>query len=125
MDDVLLPKNAVQIIRGTSKTLVVTTTDSKGKPIDLTGARVIMTVKGRVEDTQNVFQKTTDVLTQVEVTDPKAGIAQIYISPSDTQTQEIKTYVFDVWVVLTSGKRYAAVPPSLFDIQPGVTILSP
>lgn len=123
MDDVLQPKNAVQIIRGTSKTLQLTVVDSVSKPVDLTGARVVMTVKDRFEDTKNVFQKTSDAGTQVLITDAKGGIAQIFINPADTQDREIKQYVFDVWVILSSGKRYAVVPPSIFDLQPGVTVL--
>jgi hypothetical protein len=124
MDDVLQPKNAVQIIRGTSKTLQLSVVDSVNKPVDLTGARVVMTVKSRFEDVNNVFQKTSDFVAQVQITDAKGGIAQIFINPSDTNERDIKHYVFDVWVILASGKRYAVVPPSIFDLQPGVTILA-
>lgn len=124
MDDVLLPKNAVQIIRGTSKTLQLSVADATGKPVDLTGSRIVMTVKSKFEDTTNVFQKTTDQATQVLITDARGGVAQVFINPADTQDREIKQYLFDVWVILSSGKRYAVVPPSIFDLQPGVTVLS-
>jgi hypothetical protein len=122
MEDVLLPKNSVQIIRGTSKTLQLSVVDSHHKPVNLTGATIIFTVKNRVEDRQNVIQKTTQDPTQVQITDPFGGIAQIFLVPADTQLRDVKQYVFDVWVILTSGARYAVVVPAIFDLQPGVTL---
>lgn len=122
MDDVLLPKNSVQIIRGTSKTLQLTVVDSHRKPVNLTGTTIIMTVKDTVDNLRNVFQKTTADPTQILITDAFSGIAQIYINPSDTQNRDIKQYIFDIWVILTTGARYAVVPPTIFDLQAGVTI---
>lgn len=122
---VLDPKNALQVIRGTSKTLLLTVADSStAKPVNLTGARVIFTVKRRLEDQNPVIQKTSDYSTQVLLTTPTAGQAEIYLTPSDTQTLEVKDYVFDIWVVLASGKRYAVVPPSVFSLKAGVTVLT-
>ena len=122
MDDVLLPKNSVQLIRGTSKTLQLSVVDSNRKPVNLSGATIIMTVKNTVDNLKNVFQKTTNDPTQILITDPFGGIAQIFINPSDTQYLDIKQYVFDVWVILTSGARYAVVPPTILDLQAGVTV---
>jgi hypothetical protein len=122
MDDVLLPKNSVQIIRGTSKTLQLSVVDSNRKPVNLTGTTIIMTVKETVDNHKNIFQKTTNVATQIQITDPFGGVAQIFITPADTQNLDIKQYVFDVWVILTSGARYAVVPPTIFDLQAGVTV---
>lgn len=119
----LLPENAVTVIRGTSKTLELTVTDSNGSPVDLTGAKVVFTVKARVEDQIPLIQKTSDTLAQVTITSPTEGKAQIYLDAADTQTRDIKKYVFDVWVILSSGKRFAVVPPSVFEVQAGVTLL--
>ena len=123
MNDILLPKNAIQVIRGTSKTLDLRVVDSHGKPVNLTGAAIILTVKNTVEDTRNIFQKTTANPSQVDVIDPYGGRAQIFITPDDTANRDIKQYVFDVWVILVTGARYAVVPPSIFDLQAGVTVL--
>lgn len=125
MTDILLPKNALTVTRGTSMTLRLTVTDpSTNKPVDLTGGRVVLTVKGRVEDSVPLIMKTTDVELQAAITQPTAGIAEIYLVPTDTERKTIKQYVFDVWVVLANGKRYAVIPPSIFDLQAGVTVLS-
>ena len=31
-------------------------------------------------------------------------------------------YVFDVWVILSSGKQYPVIPPSKLVVEPGVTV---
>ena len=120
----ILPENAVTVIRGTSKTLEMIVTDSDGKASDLTGARVVLTVKETVADTNPIIQKISDFPAQAEVTVPRSGKAKIYLIPSDTQTLAIKQYVFDVWIILPNGKRFAVVPPSIFEVQAGVTLLA-
>jgi len=99
-------------------------TDSDGKASDLTGARVVLTVKETVADTNPIIQKISDFPAQAEVTVPRSGKAKIYLIPSDTQTLAIKQYVFDVWIILPNGKRFAVVPPSIFEVQAGVTLLA-
>ena len=120
----LLPENAVTIIRGTSKTLELLVTDSVGKAVDLTGAKIVLSVKENLGDTNPLIQKSSDVSMQAQVTAPRLGKAQIYLVPADTQTLSIKQYVFDVWAIFAGGKRFAVVPPSIFEIQAGVTILA-
>lgn len=120
----ILPENALILIRGVSKTLELVVTDAEGKAVDLTGGKVVMTVKGTVSDTNPLIQKSSDVPTQAELTVPREGKAKIYLVPADTQTLAIKSYVFDVWLVLSSGKRFAVIPPSVFEVQAGVTLLA-
>ena len=120
----ILPENALSIIRGTSKTLELVVTDADGKAVNLTGGKVVMTVKATVTDTTPLVQKSSDVPTQAELTVPREGKARIYLVPADTQTMTVRQYVFDVWLVLASGKRFAVVPPSIFEVQAGVTLLA-
>jgi len=119
----ILPENAVTIIRGTSKTLELVVTDADGKVVDLTGAKVVMSVKEFLTDTNPLVQKISDVPVQAQITLPREGKARIYLVPADTQTLAAKQYVFDVWVILSGGKRFAVVLPSTFIVQAGVTIL--
>ena len=121
----ILPENALTVIRGASKTLEMTVTDADtGLAADLTGGRVVLTVKEAVTDTMPVIQKVSDEVTQAEITQPRKGIARIYLVPGDTQNLTLKDDVFDVWVILASGKRYPVVQPSVFTVQPGVTLLA-
>lgn len=119
------PRNAVKIIRGVSKTFELTVKDEAGDPVDLTSGRVLFSVKTDLQDLHAIIQKDSDAgAAQVELTEPKAGKAQIKLDPSDTNTLDVREYVFDVWVILSNGKRHAVIPPSIFEIQAGVTVIT-
>ena len=130
----ILPENALLVTRGTSKTLQLFVSESHSgpefedgrrhrRPVDLTGARLLFTVKRRLEDPRPLFQKTSDSGSQIEIINAKAGLAQIYLLPEDTQYLEVRDYLFDAWVVLASGSRLVVIPTSVFSIQAGVTII--
>ena len=119
----ILPENALLVTRGSSKTLQLTVRNRHRKPQDLTGARILFTVKRTLQDSKPLISKTTDHSSQILFTNPKVGQAQIFILPEDTQYLEIRDYLFDVWVVLASGNRYVVVPTSIFSLQAGVTII--
>lgn len=119
----LQPENSVTLVRGTSKSLELLVVDIAGKAVDLTGAKIVMTVKAAVSDTTPLFMKSSDFPSQAEIPYPRQGKARIYVSPADTQNLAPKQYVFDVWVVLSSGKRYAVVQPSTFEVLAAVTVL--
>lgn len=116
------PKNALKIIRGTSKTYELRVQTELGYPVNLTGSRVIFSVKECPCDEHCLIQKdSARGATQVAIISPKGGIAQIYLDPVDTQTMSVGEYVFDAWVVLATGKRYAVIPPTTLEIEAGVT----
>jgi hypothetical protein len=123
MSNVLLPTNGVTVIRGTSHVLELCVLDDKDQAVDLTGSRIVFTVKCSVQDASPLFQKDSVNPAEVEFTNPEGGIARINIFPADTQTRDTTEYVFDVWAVLASGKRFAVVGPSAFIIEPGVTLI--
>lgn len=123
MAGMMLPENSLEVVRGSSRTLELTVTDQDSKPVDLTGSRIIFSVKTSANDPLPLIQKTTDQLAQAEVTVPREGKARIYLQPGDTQGLQALEYVFDVWVILTSGKRYPVVPSSIFAVKPGVTLI--
>lgn len=119
------PKNSLRMIRGTSKTFTLAVKDEEGNPVNLTGARVIFSVKKTICEDYCLLQKdSAHGVSEVDITEPKAGLAEIYLTPGDTQTWGTGEYVFDVWVVLVSGKRYAVVPPSILEIEAGVTVIT-
>lgn len=121
----LAAENDLTIVRGTSRTLALTVKDGDGNAVDLTGARVVMTVKCRVKDVDPVIQKDSDNgVSEVEITGPLAGTAKIYLQPGDTQTLDPGPYVFDIWVILTSGSRHLVVGPGKFNVVPGVTVFT-
>jgi hypothetical protein len=83
-----------------------------------------MTVKENTTDINPLIYKTSAHGTQAAITLPRTGIAEIYLVPADTQNLAVKQYLFDVWVILSSGKRHQVVKPSTFDLQPSVSSIA-
>lgn len=122
---ILGPENQIEIYRGSSKTYELTVVDGESHAVDLTGARIVLTVKCSEMDPAPLIQKDSQAgAAQVDITHPVEGIAEIKFIPSDTQTLDTGTYVFDVWVVLVSGTRGPVVPPPPFKVIAGVTVLA-
>lgn len=117
-------ENELEITRGTSKTLKLKVEDGEGEHVDITGARIVMTVKCKISDREHVIQKDSDVgVAEVEITDGPNGCAEIKLSPTDTQNLDTGSYVFDVWIVLPSGAKHLIVGPATLSIVAGVTVL--
>lgn len=122
---ILGPENEVEIYRGSSKTYELEVVDGEDHAVDLTGARIVLTVKCDAMDASPLIQKDSQVgATQIDISHPKEGIAEIKFVPSDTQTLDVGEYVFDVWVVLSSGTRGPVILPSPFKVLAGVTVLA-
>lgn len=121
---ILLPENAVSMIRGTSKTLSLKVKDAAGNPVDLTGSTVYFTVKQKAKDKYALIQKISTDIAQIEIPNPTDGIAKIYIAPEDTISMATTRYMFDVLVILSSLERYVVVPPSVFEVKDGITVIN-
>ena len=117
-------ENQLELIRGASKVLELHVEDSEGVHVNITGSRIVMTVKCQLSDRDPAFQKDSAVgIAEVELTDAPNGIAQIKISPSDTKNLDVGDYVFDIWIVLASGAQHLIVGPSTLTIMAGGTVL--
>jgi hypothetical protein len=121
----LQPANAVTVIRGASKTFMLSVVEPNGKPKDLSGATIYFTVKEKLADLDPIIQKKSTDSNQILILNAKAGIAHIHLHPGDTAHLEPKEYVFDVWVVLFDGVRCPVIPPSVFEVAAAVTVLPP
>ena len=120
----LAPENSISVIRGTTKTLKLTVTDSTGTAVNLTGGKLVLTVKSSIYDDLPLVQKLTTDPDQAAITLPREGVVEFYLEPADTQALVPRDYIFDVWyIAATSGERYAVVPPATFTVTPGVTLL--
>jgi hypothetical protein len=125
MSSILGSENQIEIIRGSSKNFELEVLDGHDEAVDLTGARIVLTVKCNLSEQAPLIQKDSDGGTsQVEITLPREGKATIKFSPSDTQNMDVGKYTFDVWVVLTSGFRSPVIMPSPFIVSAGVTVLT-
>jgi len=90
----------ISVIRGDSRTIQVTFTDSSNQPVDLTGAELFFTVNASsdpTDDSSAAIHKTVSVFT-----DPTSGVATISLSGTDTDIDP-KTYFYDVQIKDASG----------------------
>lgn len=116
------PENLLEVPRGTSKTLELTVTDLDCKIIDITGGKVVFSVKEDLGDQNPLIQKTTDVPSEALITKPREGLAEIFLIPDDTHNLDPRAdYIYDVWVIQASGDRFVVIPPSTFKITDTVT----
>lgn len=118
-----LPANAVTVIRGTSKTLVLTIKDKDKVLVDLTGSTIYMTVRLKETDTGCLFQKISTDGLEIDIPNPTDGIAKIFIDPQDTIGKKPTRYVYDILIILASGERHVVVGPAVFEIKAGVTVV--
>ncbi len=120
----LLPENALEVVKGSSRTLPLQVTDPvTGAAVNLTSSTIYFTVKRKLSDTIPLIQKTTTLSSEIALTLPREGEAEIYLLPADTGRLDAGSYLFDVWVILADGTRHPVIPPSSFEVQPSVTVL--
>jgi hypothetical protein len=120
---IMQPENAVAIVKGSSRTYEIRVQDEHCEPVNLTGCTMYFTVKEHLNDVAPYIQKTSLNALEIEFVDALGGVARVYVNPSDTFHARVKPYCFDVWLILTTGKRYVIIPPSIFDIQAAVTVI--
>jgi len=126
--------NSVELYKGQSKDLEVTIVQVGVDPdtgnegdvaVDLTGATIYFTVKWAAGDPGCLISKKSTVSTEISINTPETdGIATIHLLTQDTYKLEAATYVFDVWVVLSSGKAYPVIEVSEFIVKEPVTVVS-
>lgn len=119
----MLPENSISLVRGSSKTVLLTILKPDGCPYDLTGGRLVLTIKEFNCADQPLLQKLTSDPAQGAITKPREGIAEFYFKPVDTNGLTPKGYSFDVWLITASNDRYVLVPESTFLVTQGVTYL--
>lgn len=107
--------------RGDSREYRFELTDENDNVMNLTGATVYFTVKEKNSDADpGVFQLSSADPTQIDIDDPGNGKARIFVTNSNTQDLEIRSYIYDVQVQPASGGVKTAVSGT-FTISEDVT----
>ncbi len=123
--NLLQARNGIEVVRGATQTYTVTVTDEAGKIFDLTGSRLVFSVKGDVSDRTVLVLKTTDGVSPgitYPSSNPRLGVAKVTLLPADTEKLPEGDYVYDFWAQLPTGERYVLVRPSLLRVLPRVTV---
>ena len=105
------------ITAGDSRTLVLRVKNQNYNVVDITGAKIMFTVKKNFYDADSlaVIQKTTD--DDITITDAANGVAQIRLTPADTDPAtntdlDLTTYVYDIQVQL-HGNTFTLITGNL------------
>ncbi|MHC4930165.1 MAG: hypothetical protein ACYTFU_10965 [Planctomycetota bacterium] len=122
--------SSIELYQGESKDLeleIVQEVDDvdgnpEEEPVNLTSAKVCFTVRKVVGDPEVKIAKDSTNALQIEILTPATdGLAIIHIVSDDTQNLDPGKYVFDVWVVLSSGKKLPVIEVSDFIVKEPVT----
>lgn len=94
------------------------------EPVDLTGATIYFSVRRSASSPDLLIGKDSTNLLAIEIVAPAtSGTAIIHLLADDTKNMPPGEYVFDIWVVLSSGKRSPVVEISEFIVKEAVTKL--
>ncbi len=116
--------NDIHVVRGAAKTWNFEVTTKDGAAVDLTGATVYHTVREKYGSVTALIKKTSNVGTEIEITDREAGLGKLHYSPNDTKDQKVGKYVYDMWVKLASGKPYPVIKKASLEIEWNVTVIT-
>lgn len=124
--------NSIEVFKGESKDLELEVTqigedidgNDEEQPVDLTGSTVYFTVREQASSPEALISKNSTNALDIEIVDPATGgFALIHLSPDDTKMLNADQFVFDIWLVLSSGKQVPVVEVSEFIVKEPVTKL--
>lgn len=122
--------NSIEIYQGESKDISIEITQEVPnvnnvpveEPVDLTGSALYFSVRSKASSPEVLIEKNSSDALQIEILTPlTGGVAVIHLVPDDTKHINASEYVFDVWIVLSSGKRMPVVEISAFVVKEPVT----
>lgn len=116
----------LRLIRGQTKTYRVVVTDINGDALDLTGTTLYFRVKAALTDTAYVIDKDSGVVGEIDFLLPqsdaeKTGRADVKLVHNDSKALTPGVYLYDVWIMLTSGDLHPVVKPANIIIEQGIS----
>lgn len=110
--------NKIEMYIGNNETFELEITDEDDIAVPITDAEIIFSLKDDFIDEGYIFQRKNSFAggddTEIKIIDGGNGIAEIYLVPDNTKDLMAGTYVYDVWVKLTSGKEKTVIVNRLF-----------
>lgn len=120
--------NALQVVRGATRTYdLAISADTPGAvdtgpPSDLTGARLLLSVKRERTDPAPLFVKDSAAPPSgIVITDARGGLATVTFAPADTQNLDPGFYLYDLWVVFADASRVPVIPESTLEVLSSIT----
>ena len=97
---------SLSLIAGSDKTYKCVVKDRTLNPVNVYGATGVLSLKHDRNMVGFTFQKSTTYPAQGSIGDPTLGELLFYLVPGDTSALEERQYLFDIKLILTSGKAY-------------------
>jgi len=117
----LPPETSLLLFAGQGLDVEVLSVDRYGRPVDLTGFTVTMTVRVSLESSLDaLIVKSSDVPGEIDVT-PLLGKSVVHLEPGDTEL-DAGQYVYDVWATADAPlRRIPLIATSDFVVEQAVT----
>jgi len=111
------------MFRGDGRDYEIEVTDKDDDVVNIAGAKIWFTLKNDYDktDANAEFQLTTDVATEILITDAANGLAEIYIKNTHTKGLVGQSYYFDIQIKET-GREVRTLLRGSMKIKPDVTI---
>ena len=94
----------LHVYQGDTATYEVTVTTSKGEVVNLTDASIVFSVVQYLGDTTYLIQKSSEDISELEITDPTNGRFKVYLNSTDLALAP-GYYAYDIEITLASGQR--------------------
>lgn len=104
-----VPFETINMFAGSDRTFRVFIKTPDLNIVNLTGAQGLLTVKKDKSDSVASITKSTLSGTQGQIGSPDQGEMFFYLVPSDTSSLDVRQYVYDVRLTLSSGKTYTVL----------------
>jgi len=104
-----VPYDSFDIYAGNNRQLRVLVRDEDLNVIDITGATAVFTVKTTKSAASASISKSTAVSGEGQIGAADEGEIFFFLVPADTSSLDVRQYVFDVKVTLSSGNAYTVV----------------
>lgn len=104
-----VPFESIELYSNNDRTFRVFVKTPDLNIVDLTNAEGVFTVKKSHSESEVVFSKSTKVDGEGELGSRDVGEMFFYVLPSDTDKIPVSQYVYDVKIVLPSGRVYTII----------------
>ncbi len=112
---------------GESATYRLSVVDGDNAAVDISGWTLYFTVKKFSTDAEPLIYKTSGNAAEIVITDGEAGLAEVYVTPSDTEDlcagRAASLYFFDLWGATLDSKLKTIVKASSYEVTPRITVL--
>lgn len=113
-----MPYYGIEMYADNDRTFRVYVKDGNLDIIGLTGATAVLTIKKTKASATATITKSTANPAEGMIGAADEGEIFFYILPADTASIELRQYVFDVTVTLSSGKSYTVLEGTINLLQP-------